>query len=167
MASVLIAKPGTVSGWRLSRVGDTGPIGATADNSSFFYIKMRAIEMDFSTKLVKTTGDGDTDTYYDNDEKIYASFVIDGWMTNSQAIGLSALQRHTEAAGSKGEGQGVAGSSGLRSMKVNLSQSRAIYYNNVRVEEVIVNLNTQEPFIPVRIIGMGHDTTRTYYETGA
>lgn len=165
MASVLIAKPRTTSGFRLTG----SAVGATASGSPFFYIKMRSIDMKFETNLVKVTGAADTNTCWDNDEQIRSRFVIRGWMVNGQALGLSALQRYDETANSIGRGQGltanqVGGAVGVNSMTVVLSNSRTIKFSYVRIERVDIDLDTQAPFVEVVITGYGHETTRLDYE---
>lgn len=167
MASVLIAKPRTTSGFRLTGTA----VGATSSESPFFYIKMRSIDMKFETNLVKVTGAADTNTCWDNDEQIRSRFVIRGWMVNGQALGLSALRKYDETSTSIGRGQGlttnqVNGPVGVGSMTVSLSNSRTIQFNYVRIERVDIDMDTQAPFVEVVITGYGHETGRTAYESG-
>ena len=150
MASVLIAKPRTRDGAVLT---GGSAIGTNA-GSNGFYIKLLNISQSFKTQMVEVTGDGDTDPVYDNDEQIDAQFVIDGLMTNAQALGLKNLS-YTDTAGSGQE---------LGDMIVHMSNLRTFTYASVRVRSVKIKMDVQEPFVKVRIFGVGHNTTQGGWE---
>lgn len=90
MATVLVVVPSTVMANIIDPVSGSAGIGE-AGASRDFYIKVKRMRISTRTRVMDSTGDGDSYPTYAMNRLLYQQVVLQGWMIAEFAIGLKNL----------------------------------------------------------------------------